>query len=154
MINYLDLIIFLALLAAGFIVGQLLEKRHYASIFRREQELANLPAIASKHTPAIHNIEAMLVTGNVVVSVDYFKRFLAALRNFFGGRVKSYETLIDRARRESMLRMKEAAHAAGATIIFNIKIETASIYKGRRHAIGSVEVLTYGTALIPKQPRI
>jgi hypothetical protein len=28
-------------------------------------------------------------------------------------------------------------------------METASIYKGRRNAIGSIEVLAYGTALIP-----
>jgi hypothetical protein len=32
-------------------------------------------------------------------------------------------------------------------MVFNVKIETVSISKGRRDAVGSVEVLAYGTAL-------
>ena len=82
------------------------------------------------------------------MSVDYFKRFLAALRNLFGGRVTSYESLLDRARRESLLRMKEKAAALGASMVFNVKYETASISKGAGNTIGSIEVLAYGTALI------
>ena len=38
-----------------------------------------------------------LVSGNVVVSVDHFKRFLAGLRNIVGGRLKAYETILDSA---------------------------------------------------------
>jgi uncharacterized protein YbjQ (UPF0145 family) len=92
------------------------------------------------------------VIGSTVVSVDYFKRFLAALRNLFGGRVISYESLLDRARRESLLRMKEQAEELGASMVFNIKYETASISKGRGNTIGSIEVLAYGTALIETPP--
>jgi uncharacterized protein YbjQ (UPF0145 family) len=88
-----------------------------------------------------------------VISVDYFKRFLAALRNLFGGRVTSYESLLDRARRESLLRMKEQAAALGAAMVFNVKYETASISKGRGNSIGSIEVLAYGTALIDPRGR-
>ena len=91
----------------------------------------------------------MLVTGSTVVSVDYFKRFVAALRNLFGGRVTPYESLLDRARREAVLRMKAEAQALGASLVFNIKYETASISKGGGYTIGSIEVLAYGTALIP-----
>jgi uncharacterized protein YbjQ (UPF0145 family) len=80
---------------------------------------------------------------------DYFKRFLASLRNIFGGRVQSYESLLDRARREAILRMKAEARALGADMVFNIKLETASIYKGKRNTIGAVEVLAYGTACVP-----
>jgi uncharacterized protein YbjQ (UPF0145 family) len=86
--------------------------------------------------------------GSTVISVDYFKRFIAALRNFFGGRVTSYESLLDRARRESLLRMKAEAAALNAESVFNVKYETASISKGAKNAIGSIEVLAYGTALI------
>jgi uncharacterized protein YbjQ (UPF0145 family) len=52
------------------------------------------------------------VSGSVVVSVDYFKRFLAGLRTLVGGRVTSYETLLDRARREAILRCKETRAGA------------------------------------------
>ena len=60
-----------------------------------------------------------------------------------------HESLVDRARREAILRMKDRARRRGARMVFNVKLETASIYKGRRRAIGSIEVLAYGTAVIP-----
>lgn len=40
--------------------------------------------------------------GSVVISVDYFKRIVASLRIFFGGNIRAYETLVDRALRESL----------------------------------------------------
>ena len=46
----------------------------------------------------------------------------------------------------------DSADGLGAEMVFNIKLETASISKGRRNAIGSVEVLAYGTAIIPGKP--
>lgn len=143
-----DLIIFLVLLSLGYGVGQYAERRHYRSIIEREGRFNALPAIASRYPPLEPHYEQALVTGNTVISVDYFKRFLAALRNLFGGRVTSYESLLDRARRESLLRMKEKAASLGAAMVFNVKYETASISKGRGNSIGSIEVLAYGTALI------
>ena len=148
----INLIIFLALLALGYGFGQYAERRHYRSILAREKLLQRIPAIASKHPPTdTEPPGSALVYGSVVISVDYFKRFLATLRNLFGGRVSAYETLLDRARREAILRMKEQAARQGASLIFNVKIETSSISKGQRQTVGSVEVLAYGTALIPPQ---
>lgn len=46
--------------------------------------------------------------------------------------------------------MKRQARDLGADRVFNVKIETASISKGVKQTIGSVEVLAYGTALIPR----
>ena len=146
----IDVVVFLVLLSLGYGFGQMAEKRHYRSILAREKLLRRIPAIASKHPPTdIEPPSSQLVSGNVVISIDYFKRFIAALRNFFGGRVTSYESLLDRARREAILRMKEQAARRGANMIFNIKIETSSISKGQRQTVGAVEVLAYGTALIP-----
>lgn len=150
----IDLMIFIAVFIApvilvilGYIIGRAIESRHYRSIEARERELLHLPVVTLKNVldeqKEIARVE--LVAGNVVVSVDYFKRFLASLRNFFGGRVTSYETLLDRARREAILRMKEAA--TGADIILNLRIETSSISKGAKQKIGSVETLAYGTAI-------
>ena len=89
---------------------------------------------------------AELVCGSAVISIDYFKRILASLRKIFGGTVKSYESLIDRARREALLRMKEMA--AGATVIVNVRIETATIgRKANKKGVGCLEAIAYGTAL-------
>ena len=146
-----QLILILILLIVTYFIGSHIEKKHYALILKREKELNRIPAIAMKTPPAQGNFRQQLVLGSVTISVDYFKRFLATLHNFFGGRVSSYETLLDRARREALLRMKEEAAAQNATLILNIKYETASIYKGNGRSIGSVEVLAYGTAMIPSE---
>ncbi|MFQ5660684.1 MAG: YbjQ family protein [Gammaproteobacteria bacterium] len=144
-----DLIIFLTLLFTGYIFGRWLEQAHYRSIRKREELLRNIPAIATKKLPAQFTpCSTRLVAGNVVISVDYFKKFIAGLRYLVGGRISSYESLIDRARREAVLRMKEQAKSVNASYVFNVKMETSSISKGRRDAIGSVEVLAYGTAII------
>jgi uncharacterized protein YbjQ (UPF0145 family) len=146
----MDLIVFLTLLALGYGFGRYAESRHYKNIIKREKELRNIPAVAQKFPPLTAKpYRTELVAGNVVISVDYFKRFLSGLRNIVGGRVKAYETLLDRARREAILRMKEHARDLGADMVFNIKLETSSIYKGKKNSVGSVEVLAYGTALIP-----
>jgi len=146
----IDLIIFVTLLAVGYGFGQYAEKQHYASIRKRELYLRSIPVIASRIPPHGNpNYDSQLVSGSVVISVDYFKRFIAGLRNLVGGRVTSYEALLDRARREAILRVKREAKNLGAEMVFNIKLETASIHKGKGNTIGSVEVLAYGTALIP-----
>ncbi|MEZ5538298.1 MAG: heavy metal-binding domain-containing protein [Thiolinea sp.] len=140
----------LILLIAAYFIGTYIEKRHYKSIISRENELNTLPAVSLRKPPS-GPFHQQLVLGNVTISVDYFKRFLAALHAFFGGRITSYETLLDRARREALLRLKESAREQNAALIMNVRYETASIYKGNGGNIGSVEVLAYGTALIPQR---
>ena len=140
---------FFLLLVLGYGIGGWIERRHYASIIAREQRMNALPAIASRRAPAEGRFAPHLVSGSTVISVDYFKRFVGRLRMVFGGRLSGYESLLDRARRESVLRMKSEAQALGARYVFNVKYETASISKGRGDAIGCVEVLAYGTALVP-----
>jgi len=53
--------------------------------------------------------------------------------------------LIDRGRREALLRMKE--WAPDADVFLNCRLETASISKGEGKAIGCVEVIAYATAV-------
>ncbi len=148
--NAIGLLIFLFLITLGYFSGRMIESRHYKSIVAREHDFLNLPAVTLKHAldESRDIAKVTLVAGNAVISVDYFKRFLAGLRNFFGGRVSSYESLIDRARREATLRMK--AEAQGANIILNLRVQTSSISKGKKGAIGSIEALVYGTAITYK----
>lgn len=147
----MEFIIFIILMATGYFFGSYAEKKHYQSILKREQLYLHLPATTSKRPIGqLANVhESKLVTGSVVISVDYFKRILAGLRNFFGGTISSYETLVDRARREAILRMKESC--PNATQLINLRIETSSITKGAKQQIGSVEVLAYGTAIYCKK---
>lgn len=144
----MDLIILLVLLLLGYGFGTYREKKHYRSIIEREKIYKNIMLFDTKLVPAeLNAIGGEIVQGHVVISVDYFKRFVAGLRKLFGGKLKSYETLLDRGRREAILRMKEDASAYEADKIFNIKFETASISKGSGRTIGSIEVLVYGSAI-------
>jgi len=147
-------IFFLSLLIIGYLFGKWAEKRHYRSIHEREdamRDLLILPVRVPEPQHMRHSSE--LVSGNVVISVDYFKTVAASLRNVFGGRVGAYETLIDRARREATLRMQEDAQLKGAELIYNVKYETSRVGDNAGKALGSVEVLAYGTALISPNDR-
>ncbi len=142
----MEIILFLVLLVLGYCFGLLAERRHYRSIIAREKVMNSLPAIASRYPPEDKPYDQQLVVGSVVIGSDYFKSFLAGLVNFFGGSVVSYEGLLDRARREATLRMKEQAQKAGAEMVFNVKYETTSVGNSK---LASVEVLAYGTAMKP-----
>lgn len=138
---------FFTLLLLGYIFGQWAERRHFQSIIEREQQWVSLPNSNNRTLliPMQQIDKAELVCGSVVISIDYFKRLLAILRSLVGGPIASYETLLDRARREAVLRMKE--QCAGATQIINIRIETSAIHNAAGKGIGSVELLAYGTAI-------
>lgn len=135
---------FIALVVFGFI-GVLAERSHYQSIRDREQKGRRIPVTPTRTADADRIVEeSRLVCASVVVSLDYFKRFLANLRNLFGGRVRSYESLLDRARREAILRMQD--ECPDADLILNFRMETSSIANTRgKQGAGGVEVLAYGT---------
>lgn len=142
----------------GFVFGTIAEKKHYASIKRREQYFQKMPAVPIRlhHFLSKQQVqyveETRLVTGCVVVTQDYFKMILANLKNFFGGNVSAYESLMDRARREAILRMKEQAPLADA--IVNVRMESLTMGKeeNSKNPICSIQVLAYGTAVTLKQP--
>lgn len=136
-----------SLLVLGYLFGRLAEKRHYKRIIQRESDTRSLPVVASRYPPEDRLYRQQLVTGNVVIASDYFKAFLAGLINIFGGRVTPFESMLDRARREAVLRMKEEALTLDAAYVFNIKFDTTRIATGK---IGAMEVLAYGTAMIPE----
>ena len=146
-----DMVIFLGLLLLGYIAGRTAEKRHYRSIIQREKELLLLAVVTAEGSfPPGKVRDSELVVGSVVISIDYFKRLLAILRNIFGGRVKAYESLVDRARREAILRMKETARKQGDTMVINMRLETSTIGRNanKKKQIGSVEAIAYGTAVV------
>ncbi len=150
-----DLFLFLLLFAVGYTCGTITEKRHYKSIIKREKELVKLMVVTAEGRFAEGTVrDSFLVNGSTVVSNDYFKRILATLRNIFGGRVKSYESLIDRARREAILRMKEEARAKGAHMIVNLRLETSTIGRSanKKNKVGSIEAFAYGTAVVMNRP--
>lgn len=136
----------LLLVGLGYLAGRYAERRHYESIRTRERGFLAVPNVTGKTLQDPRPVQdAQLAVGSVVVSVDYFKRLLTTFRQLFGGEIASYASLLDRARREAILRMKESCPQAD--LFLNCRLETATIFSGRRGATGSVEVVAYGTAV-------
>jgi uncharacterized protein YbjQ (UPF0145 family) len=139
----------LSLLALGFISGTLVERRHLRHLDAREDALRHLILTNTKFIhPGLNFTRGEMLAGEVVIGSDYFKNFLAGIRSFFGGEVRSLETLMERARREATLRVLEQAAANGAVAVFNLRLETSNIgaTKGKKQATMG-EILAYGTAL-------
>lgn len=144
--NLFPFIFAVGLVVAGGLIGARREKKHYTSIKTRETAYARQPILNTKTLPPqAAAARTEMVSGSVVISIDRFKRMLAGLRTIFGGEVHAYTSLIDRARREAVLRMRE--QALGADIIVNLKMETASLSQGAKEQMGTIEVLAYGTAV-------
>jgi uncharacterized protein YbjQ (UPF0145 family) len=148
----LDLALFLGLLSVGLFFGRAAERRHFRELARREAELREILVFNERRPPADRGFRSgALVVGSVVIAEDYFKRVAAGLRSFFGGRLGVYESLMDRGRREAIVRMKQEARRIGATMVFNVRLETSSLSedRGRGSPMFSAEFIAYGTALVP-----
>ena len=146
----INLVVPLVLLVVAYVVGSRREQKHLASIQRREKSTQTIPTLTFRHAPSGWRVDSSeLVMGSVVISLDYFKRFVAGLRGLVGGRVGSYESLLDRARRESLLRMKEDAIKKGYDAIIHVRFETSRLASSAQNGKGTsgVELMAYGTAI-------
>lgn len=140
-----SLVTFIILMLIGFFFGRANEMRHIKELDTAEAELSHIQINNLKRVQEPLEDGGILVTGNVVVAVDYFKKIIAALKMIFGGKLGMYDSLLTRARREAIVRMLRQADALGANAIYNVRIEFSAI--GAQPQIGGAELLAYGTAV-------
>lgn len=139
----------LFLLFLGLFAGSFNERRHFRSLDERETRLGYIGVsdirqyVGGAHPRA----SGTLVVAEVVVGTDYFKNFLATFRKIVGGELTSYHSLMSRARREALVRIKEQAAAGGYNAICNLRMETMdmSMLSPKQQA-AMVAVVAYGTA--------
>jgi len=145
---FMQIIIPLSFVLVCFFIGKGIELHHFKKLAEREQQFSGIIVTNLKTVPLQYtNAQPILVMGSAVIATDYFKVFAAGLRKLFGGEMKSYVTLMERARREAVLRMLEQAAGQGASVVWNIRYETCTTHGQQRKKAGGVEVLAYGTAL-------
>ena len=148
MADILYLVIGIIALFVCFITGTIVEKEHYKSIRKREIKLYKAPYITcGKKIKSPKIKESFLVASSVVIGCDHFKAFLASLRNIFGGNVSAFESVLDRGRREAVLRVREQAISRGAKTIANLRIETVMLNPLGASKTQQVCVTAYGTAI-------
>lgn len=134
------------LLLVGIIFGTMNERNHFSRIVKAEEELSDIKVFNIKTVPDNVQAGGALVTGNVVIAVDYFKVFVAGFIMLFGGRMSGFEKMMERARREALVRMQREAKALGANAIYNTRIEFSAVGQ-RPNKIGGAELFAYGTAV-------
>ena len=138
----------IVLLILGFSIGGMVERAHFKRLAKREAALSHMLVTDLRKLPSGSGAPCGLVTGEVVIASDYFKTFAATLKKLVGGELRTFETLMERARREALVRMMEAAHQQGANAVVNVRFATSNIGSMRRKkAAAMVEMYAYGTAL-------
>jgi uncharacterized protein YbjQ (UPF0145 family) len=133
----------ISLFVFSYFIGTFREKAHLKNIVEREKVLVSLPAVTMKCPEDRTVVKSELVIGNVVIAGDFFKQVVAGLASIFGMRISVAEAMMDRARREAILRMKEKA--VGADAILNVRAEGFKI--GERKKITGIEAMACGTAV-------
>jgi uncharacterized protein YbjQ (UPF0145 family) len=140
------------LLVVGYGVGTLLEMIHVRSIKERERFFHRIPAVTMKLEHFLppaqwHNVDAAeLVVGSIVIAPDYFRFVMGMIMDIVGGKVFTYESVLDRARREALLRMKESAPMAD--LVVNTRLEMVEMQSViQQLPIKPLCLYAYGTAI-------
>lgn len=138
----------IVLLTLGVVAGGMAEKKHFAQLAQREYATNDIIRTQSKNFLAPnHNSQSppTIICAETVVASDYFKNFLAGFRKFFGGEMRSYNSLMDRARRETLMKLIEQSKARGYNAVCNVRLEPADI-GGNLSKKGAAMVCIVGTA--------
>lgn len=140
----IQIVIFAILFSVGFGFGRYNERKHLQYLDEQEQRLAYIRVNNSRFIES--TFPGHMISSNVVISHDYFKYAIANVQNMLGGRLTSYESVVERARREAIVRLKLEAEKMGADQIMGIRLSTTEL--GMQG--GMVEVFAYGTAIKTK----
>lgn len=148
--------IVLLLLGLGLFAGTYLERRHFRRLNEREAAHKHVIVTQVKSYPggASPELPAKLVAAESVIASDYFKSFLSGIRKFFGGELRSYLSLLERARREAQMRLVEQAAAGGYDTLCNVRFENVDIggATNPKRPVVTVAILATGTAY-KRKPR-
>ena len=82
-----------------------------------------------------------LVQGSTIQTKDIGRDLGQMLKTIVGGELKSYNDMMNKARKIATDRMIEEAEKLGADAVINIRYASAAVMQG------AAEVLAYGTAV-------
>lgn len=146
LMNYAPLLV---LFIVGWFFGARHERQHLARLAIAEAELSHIIVSSERfYQPiVVQDSQGELVLGSVVIAQDYFKMVIARVLSIFGKNLTTYETLLERARREALVRLRTQAHIKGYNHIYGLRFEVSNI-----NQLGSmVEAIAYGTAVMSSE---
>lgn len=142
----LELAITVGLLVVAYFWGSHVEKKHYDSLQQRERNLPKIPVIQFNRHQFEYDVDSVkMISGSVVLGADYFKTVLSGLINIFGGNISVLESVLERARREAVLRMRDKAPTAD--FIADVRFETTEIFENSKKSAPKIEIYAYATAI-------
>jgi len=155
--DLMELAVFVFIIALpillGLIVGRAVERRHFRLLAEREAAIRGMVISDVRSFPQADPTKpgGEMVTGEAVITDDPLKGFLSKLRRIVGGEIRSYTSLVERARREASLRVLEEAQRRGFNAVCNLRLQTSDITgnaqnSGRRQYTTAIAVLASGTA--------
>jgi uncharacterized protein YbjQ (UPF0145 family) len=128
----------------GWLLATWFERRHFKSMAEREIPVQGVSISTAKKFSGGQAEAATLLIGSVVVAHDYFRTLIIFFRRIIGGNIQPYERLVERGRREALIRLKEEADLCGIDKIINVRFTTSSVSGRFLHAI---EMVAYGTGV-------
>jgi uncharacterized protein YbjQ (UPF0145 family) len=144
-------------LVLSLIIGGTIERRHFRNLDAREAEHSGFLITQVKSYPgAVRGPSPpTILCGEAVISSDYLKTWLGGIRKIFGGEMKSYQSLLVRARREALMRVVEEAHRLGYNAICNVRYASTDISGAskRKNKAVMVTILASATAYHYRQPQ-
>jgi uncharacterized protein YbjQ (UPF0145 family) len=127
------------------------ERRHLRQLVAREALVSDITLSAGpkalEDSPIGNSARIMtsdFLMGSIVLSHDVFRSITIFFARLFGGNISHYERLLETARREAIVRLREEAVGLGIKKVINVKIAATSI---RKSGVKTVEVLAYGTGV-------
>ena len=89
-----------------------------------------------------YNYEELgVVTGSTIQSKNFVSDFGQGIKSIVGGELKSYTSMMEKARNQATQRMVDQAVKMGADAIIGVRYTTSSIMAQ------AAEVLVYGTSV-------
>ena len=82
-----------------------------------------------------------MVSGSTIKTKNVGKDIGAGLKSLVGGKLGSYEKLMEEARVEAIDKMVAQAEAMGANAIVGVRFESTEVMQG------AAEILVFGTAV-------
>ena len=133
--------VFIAVL--GWTIATLIERKHLKYLDEKERSLIKIKLNNTKELSQCDNEKSQFLIGSAVIAHDYFRGFFIFIRKVIGGNISAYERILQRGRREALIRLKEQALQQGFNKVINVRFDSTKV----ANHITAVEVIAYGTAI-------
>lgn len=140
----LELGLALSLVALAWWTSRLLRRAHERSLTNTERRLAHVQLLTTSPVALAH---CGLVAAEAVIAIDSYSALLLRWRQLLGGESLVVNTILQRGRREVLVRLQREAVALGGNAVIQLRLDCLSFQAGDRSGAKRFCILAYGTAV-------